>query len=113
MNTAWFNQSPRPGESGNAIITGHYGYWKNGKSTVFNNLNKLRKGDKIYVVDEKGVVVNFVVREIRNYNPDAVASDVFFSNDNKSHLNLITCEGVWNKVSKSYSQRLVVFADKE
>jgi hypothetical protein len=31
----------------------------------------------------------------------------------KVHLNLITCGGVWDKVGKSYSNRIVVFADME
>jgi hypothetical protein len=37
---------------------------------------------------------------------------VFASNDGGAHLNLITCAGEWNKGKKSYSERLVVFADK-
>jgi hypothetical protein len=59
------------------------------------------------------MTTTFVVRESRSFNPNADASDVFNSNDEKSHLNLITCEGSWNKDSKSYSQRLVIFTDKE
>lgn len=111
-NVAWFDPGTRPGEIGSAVIAGHYG-WKEGKASVFDNLYKLRKGDKIYVEDDKGAVVSFVVRESRRYDPDADASDVFSSNDGKSHLNLVTCEGVWDEVSKSYSKRLVVFTDKE
>jgi LPXTG-site transpeptidase (sortase) family protein len=80
---------------------------------VFNNLSRLQQGDKIYFVDEKGATVTFVVREIRTYDPAADASGVFGSNDGKAHLNLITCDGVWNDSSKQYSKRLVVFADKE
>ena len=38
---------------------------------------------------------------------------VFISNDEKLHLNLITCEGIWSKAQQSYSKRLVVFADRE
>ncbi len=110
-NVSWLNIGPRPGEIGSAVIAGHYG-WKDGKAAVFDNLYKLRKGDKLYVEDEKGAVISFVVRESRKYDPKADASDVFFSNDGKPHLNLITCEGVWDKVSKSYSKRLVVFTDK-
>jgi hypothetical protein len=53
------------------------------------------------------------VREIKKYDPNANASDVFISGDGKAHLNLITCVGFWNKVSKSYPKRLVIFADKE
>jgi len=109
---AWFELGIRPGEKGSAVVAGHYG-WKNGRAAVFDNLHKLRKGDKLYVEDNKGVIVSFVVREFRSYDPKADSSDVFNSDDGKSHLNLITCEGVWNKTQKSYSKRLVVFTDKE
>ncbi len=111
-NVAWFKLGQRPGENGSAVIAGHYG-WENGKAAAFDNLYKLRKGDKIYVEDEKGAIISFVVRESRRYKPEADASAVFESNDGKAHLNLITCEGDWNKDSKSYSERLVVFTDKE
>ena len=111
-DVAWFELGPRPGENGSAVIAGHYG-WKNREPSAFDNLYKLRKGDKLYVEDDKGVVISFVVRESRRYDPNADASAVFGSNDGKPHLNLVTCEGVWNKVSKSYSKRLVVFTDKE
>lgn len=111
-NVAWFNIGPRPGEIGSAVIAGHYGI-KDGKASVFDNLYKLRKGDKLYVEDDKGKIISFVVRESRRYDPNADARAVFGSNNGKSHLNLVTCEGVWDKISKSYSKRLVVFTDKE
>lgn len=112
MNAAWYDQGTRPGENGSAVIDGHFGI-KNGSQAVFDNLYKLRKGDLLYVEDEKKVVTTFVVRESRSFDPKADASEVFFSNDGKSHLNLITCEGVWDKISKSYSKRLIVFTDKK
>jgi LPXTG-site transpeptidase (sortase) family protein len=111
-NVAWLELGQRPGENGSAVIAGHYG-WKNGKASVFDNLYKLRKGDKLYIEDDKGVIISFVMRGSRRYNSNADASDVFVSNDGKAHLNLITCEGTWDKVSKSYSERLVIFTDKE
>lgn len=109
---AWFSLGPRPGEIGSAVISGHYG-WKNGIPAVFDNLYKLRAGDRLYIEDENGVITTFVVRELRRYGENADASEVFTSRDGKAHLNLVTCEGVWNKFSKSYSKRLVVFTDKE
>jgi len=112
-NTAWFNLGARPGNKGSAIIDGHYGRWKNGDSSVFDNLNKLKKGDKIYVKDDKGSVIVFVVRKSQSYDLKADASAVFYASDDKAHLNLITCEGVWNSKTKTYYQRLVVFADRE
>jgi len=112
QGVAWFNLGPRPGDIGNAVISGHYG-WKNNIPAVFDDLNKLKIGDKVYIETEKGETITFVVRELRSFGENDDASDVFISNDGKSHLNLITCEGVWNKSLKSYSKRLVVFTDKE
>lgn len=111
-DVAWFDLGPRPGEIGNAVMSGHFG-WKDGISAVFDDLSTLKKGDILFVEDSKGTTIAFVVRESRLYDPEADASDVFNSNDGKSHLNLVTCEGVWDESSKSYSKRLVVFADKK
>lgn len=112
-NAAWFNLGPRPGEIGSAVISGHYGVWKNGKIAVFNNLYKLKKWDKIYIEDKKGITITFVVRDIRLYWQYEDVPNVFISNDWKSHLNLITCQGTRNKIKKSYPSRLVVFSDRE
>ncbi len=112
-NVGWYKYGPRPGESSSAVIVGHFGVWKKGAPTVFNDLYKLRSGDKIYVEDQKGEVVTFIVRKSRTYRPNEDVAEVFDANDPAAHLNLITCSGVWNKITKSYSKRLVVFADKK
>jgi len=109
---AWLQIGNRPGEIGSAVIAGHYGILKNGEGSVFDNLKKLNKGDQLYVEDDQGATVTFVVRENRSYDANADASSVFTSSDGKSHLNLVTCQG-WDKVSESYTKRLVTFADKK
>ena len=86
---------------------------KNNIPAVFDNLHKLRKGDKIYIQDDKGSVISFVVREIQIYGKDGDTSGVFGSSDGKAHLNLITCTGAWNKAEKTRSDRLIVFTDQE
>ena len=111
-HAAWFNRGPLPGDLGSAVIDGHYG-WKEGKSAVFDNLNKLKVGDKIYIEDDNGATISFVVRELKTFSDKEGAFNVFNSRDGKAHLNLITCGGVWNKLAKSYSKRIVVFTDKE
>ena len=111
-NVAWFNLGPRPGEIGSAVVAGHSG-WKDGAPAVFENLYKLEIGDKLYVEDEKGRTVTFVVRKVQTYSPDSNTSDIFSSSDGKIHLNLITCAGDWDVISKNSSSRLVVFTDKE
>jgi sortase A len=111
-DVGWFDLGPRPGDIGSAVIAGHEG-WENGIPAVFDNLHSLVKGDKIYVEDETGTTTVFVVRELRIYGQNDDASDVFTSSDGKAHLNLITCDGVWNTMDRSYASRLVVFADRE
>jgi LPXTG-site transpeptidase (sortase) family protein len=111
-NAAWFDAGPLPGAVGSSIIAGHFG-WKNGIPAVFDNLHKLKKGDRLSVSDEKGATSTFVVREIHTYTQGENTTRVFISGDGKAHLNLITCGGVWNKLTKSYSERLVVFTSKE
>jgi LPXTG-site transpeptidase (sortase) family protein len=110
-DAAWFDQSPIPGAPGDAVIDGHYG-WKDGISAAFDNLNQIKKGDRIYVEDQNGNTVVFVVSHMQIYDPAENTADIFVSHDGRAHLNLITCEGVWNASQKSYSGRLVVFADK-
>ena len=111
-DVAWYDLGPRPGEVGSAVIAGHEG-WKDNIPAVFDDLHELQPGDKIYVEDGTGATSTFVVRAVRMYDQYADAASVFNSNDGKAHLNLITCEGAWSNVTKSYSDRLVVFANKE
>jgi len=111
-NAAWFDLGPRPGEVGSAVIDGHFGIWANGQTSVFDNLYKLRKGDQLTVEDQNGAKIAFVVTELRIYDQNQDATDVFSSIDGQAHLNLITCEGVWNRLKQSFPSRLVVFTDR-
>lgn len=108
----WFELGVHPGEIGTAVIDGHYGF-KAGKAAAFDSLHTINQGDKIYVHDRKGHTTIFVVQRQKIYNLDDATTEIFSSNDGKAHLNLITCEGVWDKNLRKYSGRLVVFADKE
>ncbi|MEO6508969.1 MAG: class F sortase [Patescibacteria group bacterium] len=110
VDTGWFNLGPRPGEIGSAVIDGHLDA-KNGAPGVFYNLNELIPGDKLYIEDQNGKSIAFMVRESRTYDPKDDVPDVFNQTDGK-HLNLITCDGAWDKGERSYSKRLVVFTDR-
>ena len=107
---AWYKLGPKPGEQGSAVVAGHYG-WKDGAPSVFNGIHSLVKGDQITIFDEDGVKKTFIVTRTATYAPNQDATDVFKSDDGKSHLNLITCQGSWIKSDSTYSERLVVFTD--
>jgi len=108
IDVGWFKFGSRPGEKGSAVIAGHFDR-ENGEAGVFADLYKLKKGDKLYIKDDKGTITPFVVRESRTYDPGY--ADVIFSRNDSDYLNLITCDGVWDGAKKSYSKRLVVFTD--
>ena len=108
VDVGWFDLGPRPGEKGSAVMAGHFN-GRNGEAGVFANLYKLKQGDKLYTEDSKGMSTAFVVRESRTY--DSGYADDVFSRSDGTYLNLITCDGVWDGVKKSYNKRLVVFAD--
>ena len=110
VNAGWFDAGTRPGDVGIAIIDGHYG-WKDHIPAIFNNLSSLKGGDSVYVDDAKGNVITFVVSKVASYGEYASTSNIFTPYDNKSHLVIVTCAGVWNTEKKSYSKRVVVFAD--
>lgn len=110
VDVAWFALGPHPGDVGSAVIGGHFGI-KDGVKFVFYDLDKLKVGDKVYIVNDKGDTITFVVRSIKLFARTADATTVFTSDDGLAHLNLITCEGTWNAVNGLYSERRVVFTD--
>ena len=111
VDVAWFALGPHPGQVGSAVIGGHYGI-ENGVPFVFYQLDKLKVGDKVFIIDDKNDTLAFIVRKIESFDRNADATPVFTSSDGLAHLNLITCEGVWNEVDGNYPQRLVVFTDE-
>lgn len=108
VDVGWFKLGSRPGERGSAVIAGHFN-GESGEAGVFTNLYKLKEGDKLYIEDNKGTSIAFVVREKHTYDPGY--ADNVFSRSDSAHLNLVTCDGVWDGAKKSYNKRLVVFAD--
>ncbi|MFZ2149738.1 MAG: class F sortase [Minisyncoccia bacterium] len=108
METGWYSLGPRPGDIGSSVIAGHRGF-RTGPA-VFDNLHKIKVGDEVHVEDDKGVNYVFVVREIRTYGAKENIPEVWNKND-IAHLNLITCSGKWNPVTRTSDERLVVFTD--
>ena len=102
IDVGWFDLGPRPGELGSAVIAGHLN-GKNGEDGVFANLDKLKKGDRVYIAS-----LTFVVSHSQIY--DSGYADEVFSKNDGIYLNLITCSGLWNLSNKDYNKRLVVFS---
>ena len=109
MDTGWYKYGSHPGDSGSAVIAGHIGGSQ--APGIFIDLHKLKKGDQVSTIDDKGLTVTFTVRESRTYSQDGQPDEVFRGKGG-NFLNLITCTGTWLDGQKTFSERLVVFAEK-
>jgi LPXTG-site transpeptidase (sortase) family protein len=109
-NVAWYNLGPKPGEKGSAVLAGHYDD-PTGAPAVFYNLNSLEPGDTLEVTDEKGTRYIYSITKKEKYPVDDFPVSMVFSQTGAPMLNLITCEGIFNKSAATYSHRLVVFSE--
>jgi LPXTG-site transpeptidase (sortase) family protein len=109
QDVGWYKLGPKPGEKGNAIISGHLDNAL-GRPGVFYNLKTLAIGDTIKVQNSDGKIIQFKVTKKESYAYTDNASEIF-REDGKSRLVLITCSGKWIQSEKSYDSRLVVFAE--
>lgn len=108
-SAGWYKYSSYPGNKGSSVIAGHVGVRN---PAVFTHLDTLVQGDTVLVTDDKGQEVKFTVTSSKWYDYQIEATEVFESDKSGAHLNLITCAGDWDSSQDTYSQRLVVFADK-
>ncbi len=110
MNAGWYKNGARPGEVGNAVIAGHFDT-SSGGPAVFWDLRALAPGDEVIVTYERGDRFTFVVEGSQEFDYDAEgeAIDVVFGPSQTEDLNLITCQGVWDRTQSTYDRRLVVY----
>jgi len=105
----WYTKAPRPGEKGAAIVNGHYDDAR-GKPAVFYNLSKLIQGDEIIVTTSLGQELTFVVESSYSEGYTSFPKELVYAPYDGKGLRLITCDGAWNALEKTYSKRLVVTA---
>jgi|GEM_PF-1683281 len=108
-NTAWFGDGGyKPGELGNAVIAGHLD--APGTKAVFWDLDKLKAGDKIYLTDTAGQEMTFEVESLQTYPYENAPLLTIFGPSPEARLNLITCRGTFDRATRNYNKRLVVFS---
>ena len=110
MNVAWYKLGYKIGEGGSAVLAGHFDM-ADGSPAIFYDLEKLEVGDEILTTTETGQEFRFKVTDKKSYDFDKVPMQEIFLSDDKARLNLITCEGIFNKSDKNYSKRLVIFSE--
>jgi sortase (surface protein transpeptidase) len=106
-HAAWYDRGPAPGQPGNALINGHVNWWTG--DAVFTRLKLVRAGDRVEVVRADGTSVFFIVNGRQTVAANARVASLFASG-RSAQLTLITCAGVWNPMTLSDTQRLLVSA---
>ncbi|MFQ6386742.1 class F sortase [Priestia aryabhattai] len=106
-DVAWFKLGARPGEEGNAVIAGHVDDQKG--PAIFYHLDKLTKGDEIFVTDQQGQQLVFVVTNKASYPRDSAPIREIFGPTFQHQLNLITCTGTFDHKQKTHERRLVIY----
>ncbi|MBI3984322.1 MAG: class F sortase [Candidatus Levybacteria bacterium] len=109
QNVAWYNLGYKPGAKGPAVFAGHLDT-KTGDPAVFYNIANLNSGDTISVIDENGKKLTFEVERVASYEYNKFPLQEVFADASAKRLNLITCGGDWDKLSKNYSNRTVVYS---
>lgn len=107
-DVGWFRDGAKPGERGSAVLAGHLDNGL-GQKAVFFDLEKLLPDDTVIVQNDAGEELTFRVLRTRVYNVADAPVHEIFNRDDGIYLNLITCDGAWDKNKKSYDKRLVVY----
>lgn len=107
-NVGWYSIGFKPGESGNAVIDGHFDT-PTGAPSVFYALKSLNPGDQVIIEDAGGKKLTFLVEDVVSYNLESVPMGKIVEKSVDKRLNLITCGGAWDATRKIYNERVVAY----
>jgi sortase (surface protein transpeptidase) len=107
-HAGWYDQGPRPGAPGPAVIIGHVD-WDHGPA-VFYRLRELNPGDEITVQRQDGSRVVFTVRQVSQYEKAKFPADSVYGPLDHPELRLITCGGTFDRIHRTYRGNVVVYA---
>jgi sortase (surface protein transpeptidase) len=104
----WYDQGPRPGQPGPAVLLGHVDS-KRGPA-VFYRLRELRPGDLVRVGLTDGRTLVFQVQRTERYPKDKFPTEAVYFPTLDRELRLITCGGDFDYAKGSYVDNIVVYA---
>jgi sortase family protein len=106
----WYEQGPRPGQAGPAVILGHVDS-RTGPG-VFVRLGEVEPGTLVTVDRADGSTVTFRVREVAQVAKTRFPTDLVYAPSLDPTLRLVTCGGTFDHTRGSYRDNVIVYADR-
>lgn len=107
----WYTFSPTPGNPGNTVFSGHRD-WRTGVTAVFWRLSELLPGDRLSITLADGARVDYEVVLSILVGPDDMSVGDVVGQTREEIITLITCEGSFDRATRQYDLRRVVWANK-
>jgi len=104
----WYAGGVKPGAPGPAVIVGHIDY--RGEPGVFQHLAELHMGDEVWVATADATVLRFEVYAVERYDKADFDTEGVYGDTPGPELRLITCGGAFDRVTRHYTDNVVVFA---
>lgn len=112
LEVGWYDLSPTPGAVGTSILSAHYDT-ATGRPGIFYNLGKLKPEDELFIINEDGDKLKYIVTLATSFPLDTFPKDLIYGEKDGSNISLITCSGVWDPAKQSYTHRLLVLAHQD
>ena len=107
-DAGWYTGASRPGNPGPAVIAAHVD--SRSGPAVFYRLKELKPGDVVHVDYSVGTV-SFEVRESQSFAKSRFPTAQVYGPTDAPELRLVTCDGAFDRTTRSYTSNLVVWAN--
>ena len=104
----WYTASPRPGQTGAAVIAGHVD--SRTGAAVFFRLRLLRSGELVYVRRGDGSLAVFRITAVQMYAKVRFPTAAVYGPVPDAELRLITCGGTFDQAAGHYLSNVIVSA---
>lgn len=113
-DTAWYDGSSKPNQEGQVFIDGHTSFSRN-IAAAFNDLNKVRDGDQIFIETGNGAKFRYRVTGVETVDANKVDMGKVLNTQDGAHkgLTLMTCTGTFNYRTQTADKRLIVYSVQE
>ncbi len=106
----WWTGRSVPGEVGPSIVVGHIDSRIAGPG-VFHQLFRLSAGDTVEFERSDGSIAEFRVTDSERVAKDEFPTERVYGDTDEPTLRLITCGGNFDRVTRSYDDNVIVYAE--